>query len=176
MESSLATLIILTAVLFGVLTFTDSYFATEDQLWQTQTLMEDRAAARAATAIEALQSEVTGAGSLITLTFRNVGSHKLADYDQWDLIVQHYSAAGIYQVQWLPYNGVSLGNNQWTVAGIYLSAVEGAVEHYNPGIWDPGEEIVIQAKVLPPVGPKTVNLVTLAVDNGHHQSILVERE
>ena len=145
MESSLATLIIVTAVLFGVLTLTDSYFATEDLLWQTQVVMADQAAIRAATAIEAVQSEVTGAGSLITLTFRNVGSTKLADFDEWDLIIQHYTAAGIYQVQWLPYSDDTLNNNQWTVAGLYRSAVAGTGERYNPAIWDPGEELVIQA-------------------------------
>ncbi len=177
MESALATLIIMTAVIFSVFTMSDAYFTTEDLLWQARTVMEEQNAVQASTALEFVQSNVTSSGALIELTFRNGGRSKVADYDQWDLIIQHYSAAGIYTVQWLPYvTTPAPGNNEWTVAGIYLSAASGTPEIYEPAILNPGEEIVLQAKVIPPVGPNTVNLATLAVAGGNHQSALVVRE
>ncbi len=176
MESALATLIIMTALLFGVFTLTDTYFTTQDQLWQARTVMEDRTEVRESTALTLVQSNITSAGATIELTFRNVGSSKIADFDQWDLIVQHYSAAGIYAVQWLPYvSGTTPGTNQWVVAGLYLSAAEGSPEVYEPMILNPGEEIVIEARVVPPVGPNTTNLATLAVASGNHQSVLFVR-
>jgi len=177
MESALATLIIMTAVLFGVYTLTDSYFTTQDQLWQARAVMEELDEVYDTTALALVQTNVISTGAIIELTFRNVGSSKISDFDQWDLIVQHYSAAGIYAVQWLPYVTTSTpGNNQWAVAGLYLSAAESIQEVYEPAILNPGEEIVIQAKVVPPVGPNTTNLATIAVASGNHQSALFVRE
>ena len=176
MDSALATLILTTAVLFGVLTFADSYFTTQDQLWQARSLMELQEEERSTTALEFRQSNVTAAGALVELTFRNVGSSKIADFDQWDLIIQHYNVLGDYTVQWLPYTtGLDPGINQWVVAGIYLSAAEGTAELYEPAILHPGEEIVIQARLVPPIGPSTTNLATLAVASGNHQSVFFTR-
>ncbi|MCB0064820.1 MAG: hypothetical protein KDE19_22000 [Caldilineaceae bacterium] len=177
MESALATLILMIALLFTILTFADTYFTTEDQLWQAQSMMEEQAALRETTALEFVESSVTGGtGTLVEFTFRNVGSSKLANFAQWDLIVQHYSAAGMYSVQWLPYvTGSVPGNNQWAVVGLYLSAAAGTPEVYEPGILNAGEEIVIQAKVQPPIGPNTTNLATLMTDTGYQQSALFVR-
>jgi len=177
MESALATLIIMMALLFGTYTLADTYFATQDQLWQTRTLMEGLTEVQQQTALALVASTITDAGETIELTFRNVGRSKIADFDQWDLIVQYYSAADIYAVQWLPYSrDPTPGTNQWTVAGLYLSASAGTPEIYEPAILNPGEEIVIAARVVPPVGPNTTNLATIAVGNGNHQSVLFARE
>lgn len=177
MESALATLVLMIAGFFSVITLADTYFTTQDQLWQAKTLMEARIEDANTTALAVVQSEVNGAtGTQVTFTLRNVGSTKVADFDQWDLIIQHYSAAGIYSVQWLPYTSdLSLANNQWRVAGFYLSAAEDIPEVFEPGILNPGEELVIQAQVYPPIGPSTVNLATVMSNNGYRQSLLFER-
>ncbi len=175
MESALTTLILTTVVLFAALTLTDSYFATEDQLWQTRALMDMQSMERANTAIELVASSADSSGSGIELTFRNVGSTKLSNFDRWDLIVQHSSASGIYSIQWLPHSTAPT-TNEWTVAGIYLSADAGTAEVFEPNIWNPGEELLIQATVTPPVGPSAVNWAILAVEQGNSYSAIFTRE
>lgn len=174
MESALATLVLMIAVLFGVLTFADTYFTTQDQLWQTQSMMAQQAEEGDATALTVVQSNViTTTGMVVEFTLRNVGSNKVADFAQWDLILQHYNAAGIYSVQWLPYSAdAAPGSNEWTIAGIYTSAGGDVPEIYEPGILNVGEEIVIEANVYPPIGADTVNQATLMLHNGYRQSML----
>lgn len=174
MESALATLVLMIAVLFSVLTFADTYFTTQDQLWQAQSQMAQQVEEGDGTVLTVVQSHViTTTGMVVEFTLRNVGSNKVADFDGWDLILQHYNAAGIYSVQWLPYSTVAApGSNQWTIAGIYTSSVENVPEIYEPGILNVGEEIVIQANVYPPIGPDSVNQATLMLHNGYRQSML----
>jgi hypothetical protein len=52
------------------------------------------------------------------------------------------------------------------VEGLYLDASEGTEEVFDPDILNPGEEVVIQIWVSPPVGSPTTNLATVATPNG----------
>lgn len=56
--------------------------------------------------------------------------------------------------------------NGWTVEGIYLDAGGSVVEVFEPGIFNPDEEMVIQVKIDPAVGGGTTNMVTLSTPNG----------
>lgn len=176
MDSALATIILATVVLFGILTLTDSYFTTQDALMIATQAMEARSRELAGTSLTLLAAETKSAGAFVELTFRNSGNTKLADFDQWDVIVQYYTAQGVYFMQWLPYvTTTTPGDNQWSVAGIYREAATTATEVYDPTILNPGEEIVLRIKLFPVVGPQTTNQVTIAVSNGISQSAIFER-
>lgn len=167
METALASIILITVLFFGVLTLSDTYFTVQDTLLVATQEREARSDARARTALTLVGVETQSAGTLIVITLRNTGTTKLADFDEWDMIVQYYTAAGVYVTDWFPYvTSGSPADNQWTVLGIYISAADTRPEVYDPGILNPGEEVVIQIKVAPAVGMDTTNLVTIAVPNG----------
>ena len=167
METALAALIIITIVLFGALTIAHTFLSAQDVILTSWREMETRLGERTRTELSAIGTEVKSSGAIVEITLRNTGTTKLADFDQWDVIVQYYTASGTYEIDWLSYTEVSdPGNGQWTVVGIYLDAAGAVSEIYEPGIVNPGEEVVLRARVLPAVGPNSTNLATVAVANG----------
>lgn len=176
MESALASIILIIALLFGVLTLSESYFTTQDALMVATQAMSARNQEQTQTALTLIAAATKNAGANVELTFKNTGSAKIADFDQWDVIVQYYTVQGAYLVKWLPYSGsANPGDNQWGVSGIYLTAATLTAEVFEPGILNPGEEIVVRLKIFPIVGVKSTNLVTIAVANGVGQAAIFVR-
>ncbi len=171
MDTALAALLLITVLFYGVLTFSETYFTAQDRLLVATQEREARTDTRARTALTLVGIETQSAGAIIEITLRNVGTTKLADFDQWDVLIQYYTAADVYVTAWFPYVESALpgempGNNQWTVKGIYGNATDAIPEVYEPGILNPTEELVIQVKVAPEVGANTTNLATIAAPNG----------
>ena len=141
MEASIAALIILTVVLFGVLTLTYAYISAQDTILESWREMEERLGDRARTQISSVGA--TTDGDTVTLTLENEGEIKLADFDQWDVIVQYDTDNdGDHDaVEWLSYNYVETiylmsgewGNNKGEDIG----------EVFEPGIFNPGEAMTI---------------------------------
>jgi hypothetical protein len=90
----------------------------------------------------------------------------LADYNKWDVIVQYTDINSIKQVKWIPYTSGSLSNNQWTVKGIYLDASTLTPEVYDIGIFNPGEEMILETQLDTPVHNGSVNLMSVNTPNG----------
>ncbi len=167
METALASILLITVLLFGVMSISDTYFVVQDKILMATQERDARNEARARTALSVVGVETQSAGTIIEITLRNGGTTKLADFDQWDVVLQYYTAAGVYVTDWFPYvAGPVPGDNQWTVADIYTNAAEAIPEVYEPGILNPAEELVIRIKVSPAVGADTTNLATIAVANG----------
>jgi len=61
------------------------------------------------------------------------------------------------------------------VVGLYQDAATAEREHFEPGILNPGEEIVVRLRALPPVGPNTTNRAAISPANGVGTSILFTR-
>ena len=176
MESALASIILIIALLFGVLTFSDAYFATQDVLLVATQEMTARNQEQTHTALTLIAAATKNAGANVELTFRNTGSAKLADFEQWDVVVQYYTVQDDYLIKWIPYaESANPGDNKWGVGGIYLTAATLTPEVYEPGILNPGEELVMRLKLFPIVGTKTTNLVTIAVANGVSQAAIFVR-
>lgn len=108
---------------------------------------------------------------IVEVTLRNSGQTKLGDFDRWDVIGQYYDSGGTYYIKWLPYTDGVLGNDQWRKKGIYLSAANQTAEVFEPGILNPGEEMVIEAKLSPAVGAGTTNLAVISTPSGIPASI-----
>ena len=167
MESALVSLILITVVLFGVLTLSDSYFVTQDTILAATQVREELSEERVRTSFMLVSAETQSAGSLVEITIKNMGSTKLADFDQWDLMLQYYTATGDYLTSWYPYmQGTTPDDNQWSVVGIYTTAATAVAEAHEPGILNTGEELLIRVRLVPPVGAETTNIATLAVANG----------
>jgi hypothetical protein len=71
----------------------------------------------------------------------------------WDVILQYTGTDGDHAT-WYPY-GSEL--KEWTRIIDDL---------FEPGILNPGEEMMIQVSVLPPVASPTTNVATIATPNG----------
>jgi archaellum component FlaF (FlaF/FlaG flagellin family) len=104
---------------------------------------------------------------LLRVTVTNDGQTKLASFNKWDVIV-HYSDGSAYHSEWLPYTTEGLNNNEWKKARIGLN---GPLEYFEPEILNPGEELVMLAKVSPRPGSNTTGEITVASPNGINDSI-----
>ena len=165
MESIIATLIIITLVLTGGLMMAQRYLSSQERLMQAWLEMERAAEERLRTEVAAVASETKSSGAVVDLTLANSGLTKLADYETWDVIVQYESVQG-YRVVWLPYVTGEPGQDEWSVDGIYLDAVAGTAEIYDPGIFDSGEELVARLRLSPPVKVGSTNLARVVTPNG----------
>jgi len=154
-------------MVFGGMTMTQGFLSSVDSSTVGWDEMEARDEEIMRTKLATVNASMPSL-SLLELTLRNSGETKLADFADWDVIVQYYDSGGGYYVKWLPYTEGTPGGNEWTVEGIYL---DGETEVLETGILNAGEEVVIEAKLDPPVGVDTTNLVVTSTPNGIPASI-----
>lgn len=169
MENAIISVICIVLLLFGGMTMSQGFLSSVDSNATTWTQMGERDR-------DILRTEISnvvptdpgeGVGGLANVyaTLANTGQTKLADFDEWDVIVQYYDTGGSKVIKWLPYNSSTPGDNEWTVVGIYLDT-GGTPEVFEPNIFNPGEVMKIQLKLNPLVGDETTNLVTISTPNG----------
>jgi hypothetical protein len=120
------------------------------------------------TGIEAVRAEPLAWADLLRVTVANTGQTRLASFEKWDFIAQYSGADGLYHTEWLPYTTGDLTGNRWRKARIGLN---GPVEFFEPGIVNPGEELVMLARLNPLPGDNTTGEITVATPNGIYQSI-----
>ncbi len=161
MESAITGLIIIGLLILVVVGITTTALTTQAQLAESSRVMQERAGDRVRTNISPLSTTVSAPGDVVYMTVRNIGTTKLTDFNQWDVILQ-YSGGGTGQVTWYPYGA---GTNQWS-AQIYQVAASLTAESFDPGVLNPGEELLITIQVSPPVDASTINLATTATPNG----------
>ena len=118
---------------------------------------------RTRTELSSVEASTKATGDTVEVILGNVGSTKLADFDQWDVILQYTDTGSVYRTRWYAYGA---GDNTWTVSGIYLDASASTAEVIDPDILNPGEEIVIWVSVDPSVKLSTTNYATVATPNG----------
>jgi hypothetical protein len=164
METTITGLIVITVLLLAILTLSYSFLSSQDAILESWREMEQRLGERARTNLSPLGATTDPLlGNTVEVTLRNEGSTKLADFDQWDVILQYIDSGFGDHTKWYPFGA---GSNTWGVEGLYLDASEGTEEVFDPDILNPGEEMVIQIWVSPPVGSPTTNLATVATPNG----------
>ncbi len=170
METAIVSLICIALIVFGGMTMSQGFMTSVDSTSAGLEEISNRGE-------EIMRTELTTgnatvqASTQLQVNLENGGQTKLASFDKWDVIVQYYDETQSYQVVWLPYTEGTPGNNEWTVAGIYLN---GQPEAFEPNIFNPKEELQIQANLNPPVGDNTTNLVVISTPNGVPASIPFE--
>jgi hypothetical protein len=122
------------------------------------------------TALGSLDVSVTSgvAGNFADWSLRNEGQTELREFDKWDVVIIYQDNPGsglvVQRLSYSPTDPPGVGN--WTVSGIYQDAGTLTDEVYDPGILNPGEEVIISAQLSPAVAETTTNRFTLAVANG----------
>lgn len=170
METAITGLIIIGLLILVVVGLTTTALTTQAQLAESSRVMQERAGERVRTNITPTSATVSASGDVVYMIVKNIGTTKLTDFDQWDVILQ-YTGGGTSQVAWYPYGN---GANHWT-AQIYQVAASLTAESFEPGVLNPGEELVIAVQVLPIVDTSTVNLATTATPNGITASMVFTR-
>ena len=163
METAIVSLVCIALMIFGGMTMSQGFLTSVDSSATRLEEMSDRGEQIMRTELSPASTSLNGARDTLTVNLENTGQTKLADFDKWDVIVQYYDGSANYYTKWLPYTDGALGDDEWTVQGIYL---EGAAEAFEPNVVNPGETIRIEAKLNPVVGTDTTNLVVVSTPNG----------
>lgn len=163
METAIPALIIIMLIIAGTLTLTHGFLAAQDAMQESWREMEERMAERTRTRVSTVGAQATDLGATVVVTLSNAGETKLADFEQWDVILEYTGSDSQHYTEWYPFG---LGQNEWTKTGIYLDASTGSGEVFDKGILNPGEEMVLRMSLSPGVGSPTTNLVTVATPNG----------
>ena len=145
METAIPALVIIALLLLTSVTFAEEILSSHEIAAESWLEMEERQLDRSRTAISILG--VTPSDTAAVIAVGNEGQTKLADFEQWDVILQADSTAG-----WYPYT-TTLTSNTWT------RSISDILE---PGILNPGEEMLITLEAS--IGAD--NLVILTTPNG----------
>ncbi len=172
METAITGLIVLTILMLTILTLSYSFLSSQDAVLESWREMDERMGERARTDISSLGATTNPVGDTVEVTLRNDGDTKLADFDQWDVILQYIDSGSGEHTQWYPYGS---GANTWGVEGIYLDASKKTGEIFDKNILNSGEEMVIWVSVSPAVGSPTTNLATVTTPNGISTSTVFTR-
>ncbi len=175
MESLITVILVVTLILFAGLNIFQETLDAQNDLSTTWQEMEDLSGERARTQLTPISSTIKNDGGTVEVILKNEGSTKLADFDRWDVILQYYTDSAGYEIAWYPYVSTFPVSNQWTNAGIYVDAATAQVEAFEPGILNPGEEIVIQVQVNPTIGMTTTNMLTVSTVYGIQASTIITR-
>jgi hypothetical protein len=89
--------------------------------------------------------------NLVQLNWKNDGGAPLADFADWDVILEIAEGSGI-QISPLAYTASTTpGTNEWAIQGIYQDAALLTPEIADPGILNPDEEMVVLLNPSPAV-------------------------
>lgn len=165
METLFVSVICIALIVVGGMTMSRGFLSSMDNTSSNIDAISQRNEEIMRTNVLVLGAEQPSA-NILDVSLRNIGQTKLADFSKWDVIVHHCDNDGNYYVTWLPYAASAPGVNQWTVKGIYTNSAMGTPEVFDPGIFDPDEEMVIESRLDPPVEPGSVNWVLITTPNG----------
>jgi len=169
METALPAVIIIGLLILASLIMSEQMLSSQDAVSASWREMQERAEERARTDLAPVGAETLSAGYVVSITLSNDGGTKLADFDQWDVILQYDDGS----VRWYPFGQSS---DEWQVAGIYLDASEVTAEAFEQDIFNPGEEMVIQVSLsLATRAPLGTHLATVATPNGITASTVFTR-
>lgn len=162
----------MTIIFSVVFTIARDSLETYDIVTSAWTRLEARAQDQTATRIAGPTSLRVPIASTVEITIANQGSVPLEEFSWWDVVFEVQQDPGV-SILYLDYTaGPSPGANQWTVKGIYLDAGSQTPEVVDPGVLDPGEEMVVLANPSPAVKGGTYNRATFATPNGVVASVI----
>jgi hypothetical protein len=126
---------------------------------------------------ESLRTSITAVSAeksvdSIEVLIRNSGSERIAQFDSWDVLVEYYDNNDTYYILEAEYvEGISPGDNQWAVAGIYTDDSLDTAEAFEPGIFNPGEVMLLEISPAPSPENSTTCLITVSTSGGVTASI-----
>ena len=170
MSNVLGTLFMAVLLLVGVAVIAQSALSALGNLSDAWKQMEARSSEISRTEFASVSTSHNPPN--VDVTVSNTGKLPLHSFADWDVVAEYYETDGTYHQVWLPYTTAAVpGENQWTVTGVYLDAGASIPEVFQPGILDPGEEMVIRVNMTPAADTAVTNQVIIGTPNGISLSI-----
>jgi archaellum component FlaG (FlaF/FlaG flagellin family) len=127
---------------------------------------EDRYEDRAFTRISGPSSITTTVTSTVEITISNKGETTIGEFPDWDVIAEIQKASGL-AIEYLAYSTTSPPTaNKWAVRGIYRDASKLLEEVVDPGVLNPGEELILQMTPNTAVVADTYDRIVIGTPNG----------
>jgi hypothetical protein len=169
MSNAIVALFVIALMIIAALTWSQAAFSSFDSVSQSLKEMAQTTREVNRTSISILVSQKQG--DFFDIAVCNSGEVRLAQFEDWDVVVQYYDATGNYHIRRLAYTGNSTpSDNEWTVNIIYSGEGMSEEELFEPGILNPGEVAVLRLKLSPQPGSDTTNLVSISTFNGVNTS------
>lgn len=165
METAIVSIICIALVVFGGMTMSNGFMTSLDAGTAGLEEIGNRDNAIMRTELSPVSTNITlvAGPDPLEVILENTGQTKIADFEKWDLIVQYFDDGGTYNVQWLPYVAGSSAADEWDVGWIKMN---GRPEIFDPGVLNPGEQIMIRTRLDPSVGVNTTNMVVISTPSG----------
>ncbi len=129
-------------------------------------VLQQRADSSADTRIAGPVGLSVSATSTVEITLVNEGDSAVARFADWDVLFEVQQSPGL-AIAYLTYTtSTSPSANQWAVKGIYLNAASSTPETVDPGVFNPGEEMVVVANPSPSVQSGTHDRASFVTPNG----------
>ena len=160
METTLISLVSIALIIVSAVTMTVSTLQSAAKLADSWKAMEKLSSSAARTEIAAIAPD-NYQGGIMDLTIQNEGQINLNNFPGWDVIVQYQSGSTCYLAYTAAYPPLA---NQWTVKGIYMA--DGFPEVFDRNILNPGERMIVSARLSLDIGNGETARVTLSTPNG----------
>ena len=149
-----------------VLTVGDNLLSTFSDVTGAWTVMLERVELAEKTKVGGPVGLSMSASSTVEITLSNQGDVSLARFDDWDVIFEIQGSPG-FDVAYLAYStSTPPTTNMWAVQGIFANAASSTPEVADPGVLNPGEEMVVVANPSPSVVANTYDRATFVTPNG----------
>ena len=148
-------MLIIGVLLVAVMLMSRTFIVSNTVLGTAMREAAELSGERARTVINIENATSTGDG--LTVELSNTGSTSVSDYEHMDFIVR-YQGSGT-QIKRLTYTSSALGDDEWTNGTT-------TPDTYQPGIWDPGETITLEASLDPAHDTSTPWTLHVATPNG----------
>ena len=163
METAFVSMICVALMVIGGMTMARGFLSSVDDTSVNMQVVSQRNEEIMRTNI-AVREIVQPSANTLQIYVNNAGQTKLTDFPKWDVIVHHMDDNDTHYVTWLPYKSAEPGSNEWTVTGLYTASNQPEV--FDPGILNPDEVMLIEAKIDPDIKTESENLVVITTPNG----------
>jgi hypothetical protein len=165
METAIVSIICIALVVFGGMAMSHGFMTSVDTSAAGLQEIGNRDDSLMRTGLMPVSTNITlvPGPDPLEIVLKNTGQTKMADFEKWDVIVQYFDDTGDYHVQWLPYAEGTTAAYEWDVGWIKM---DGHPEVFEPGVLNPGEEIMIKTLLDPSVGDNTTNMVLVSTSSG----------
>ena len=147
-------------LLGALLTINEALLRVFGQVTDGSRVVLERSLLREDTTIAGPTELTVKATTTIEITIANEGNVTLGRFSDWDVIFEILETSCL-GIAYLTYTENTIpGKNEWSVKGIYLDASTLTPETLDPGLFNPGEEMIVLANPSPSVAHKTYNRAT----------------
>ncbi len=174
MDSAVSGVIMIMLLLITAFTVAHGLINVQEAALETWSDWESRMTERRRTDLRPVESQTLDSGARVEITLLNEGDVKLSDFDRWDVIVEYDTSEADHRIEYVSFQGFS-DDWWWTVKGLYIDASESTGEVFEPNVFNPGEEIVLQVWLTPTVGLTTTNQAMIVTPNGISASSIFTR-